>query len=83
MICAQFILAEGVQYVAAAASQPADLSQCQAVVLTGQETGAMTLTAFPTEADAMTAFVWGFSTVVVSYVTAWGCGAVINFLNRR
>lgn len=83
MICAEFVLSNGVQFVAAAASQPADLSQCQAVVLTGQETGAMTLTAFPTEADAMTAFVWGFSLVLISYVTAWGCGAVINLIGRK
>ena len=37
----------------------------------------------PSATDIGTVFAWGFSLVLVSYLTAWGLGAVLNFLKRN
>lgn len=85
MICAQLIDPGNgaVSYFTVAPTQPADVSQCQAVILTGTDTGALSTFAIPTPADAATAWGWGFSLVVGSYAIGWAVGAVVNFINRR
>lgn len=81
MICAQFVtLTDGTQVLSPTAVQPADLSTCAAVVLTGQETGAVALTAFPSQTDAAAAVAFGITLVVVCYAAARGAGAVVNFI---
>jgi hypothetical protein len=37
----------------------------------------------PSATDIGTVFAWGFSLVLVSYLTAWGLGTVLNFLKRN
>ena len=78
MICAEFVSGN----LQASAIQPADLSTCAVVLVTGSELSALTGVMFPAPADASPVFAWGFSLVVVSYMFAWGCGAVLNFIRE-
>lgn len=39
--------------------------------------------AFLTQADYATLFQLGISLPIIGYLTAWGFGAVINFINSR
>lgn len=82
MICARWVQTEAGQVLAPMAQQPADLSGCEAVLLTGPDTGVMSVFAFPAPADAAAAWGWGFSLVVGSYLVGWSVGAVVNFLKR-
>jgi hypothetical protein len=83
MICADLVTVDGVQVIAPAASQPADLGTCAVVLVPGAELSALSGISFPSPADAATAWAWGFSLVVGSYVIAWAAGAVVNFVNRN
>lgn len=84
MICAEFFTTEAGQVVLRpTATQPVDLSTCPVVLLSGADSGALSLFTFPTPTDASTAWVWGFSLVVVSFLAAWGAGAVVNMIHRR
>lgn len=84
MICAEFVSdAASAVSLRPTAVQPADLSTCAAVVLTGTDSGALTTFAIPLPADAATAWALGFSLVVGSYIMGWACGAVVNFINSR
>lgn len=85
MICAQLIdPGNGAPaYFAPAPSQPADFSACQAVILTGADTGTLSIFSFPTPADAATAWGWGFTLVVGAYAIGWSVGAVVNFINKH
>lgn len=38
---------------------------------------------YPTAEQASTAYVWGFSVVVVAYLAGWGVGAVLNTIKRN
>jgi fructose-specific phosphotransferase system IIC component len=69
--------------IVAAAVQPADLSTCAVVLVTGSELSALTGVAFPAPADASEVWAWGFSLVVVSYMFAWGVGTVVNFIKTH
>lgn len=83
MICAEFVTTEAGQVVRPTPIQPVDLSTCPVVLLSGADSGALSLFTFPTPADASAAWVWGFSLVVVSFLAAWGAGAVVNMIHRR
>ena len=65
----------------AAASQPADVYGCGAVILTGTDTSALSLFAFPATDDAAAVWFIGFSMVVISWLLAKGVGIVVNFLD--
>ncbi len=83
MICAEFVTdAAGQVTLRPTAVQPLDLSACQAVLATGADSGAISLFSYPSPDQAAAAWVLGFSLVIVSFVTAWGVGAVINLINR-
>lgn len=79
MICA-FIDASG--QVLASGTQPADMSSCAVVLVTGAELGSLTAFAVPTPAQFATVWAWGFSLVVGSYLMSWAVGAVVNFLRK-
>jgi len=81
VICGQ--LAPDGFTVQVVAPQPADVSACALVLVSGPEAGMFQGIAFPTNTDAATAWVWGFSLVVVSYMFAWAVGAVVNFINGK
>ena len=85
MICAELLAADanGIQAVAAAASQPADVTTCTLVLTSPAELSTLNGLAFPTPADAATAWAFGISCVVGSYATSWGVGAVLRFINSR
>ena len=77
MICAQPD-ASGV--ITATTTQPADLSGCAVVLITGSELSAVNGIAFPSPADFGTAWAFGFTLVVSSYVIGWAAGAVLRFI---
>jgi hypothetical protein len=77
MICAQ-VNPDG--SIASAAVQPADLSTCAVVLVTGSELSAVTGISFPSPADFGTAWAFGFTLVVSSYVIGWAAGAVLRFI---
>ena len=85
MICAEVVDqgASAPVVFSPAASQPADVSTCSAVVLTGADTGALATFAFPSADDAGQAWSLGFVLVVSSYVIGWGPGAILRFFNSR
>lgn len=84
MICAELVPTEsGPQLVAVASVQPADMSTCPAVLVTGAEVLSISSISFPSPADMGTAWGFGFSTVVGSYLIAWSVGAVLNFLQKK
>ena len=69
--------------VVVAAVQPADLSTCAVVLVTGSELSALSGVSFPAPGDASLVWVWGFSLVVVSYLFAWAVGAVVNSIKEH
>ena len=81
MICAQIgsPIADGSSPISAAVNQPADLSTCAVVLVTGQELSALTGVAFPSPTDFGTVWAFGFFLVVGSYVVSWGAGTVLRF----
>jgi hypothetical protein len=79
VICADFSTGT----LAPLSPQPADLSTCAVVLVTGSELSALSGVSFPAPADAGEVWAWGFSLVVVSYMFAWGTGAVINFIKEH
>ncbi|MFN3812174.1 MAG: hypothetical protein ACK4S6_16335 [Roseateles asaccharophilus] len=84
MICAEVVTdSNGQQWLRPTAQQPADLSACQAVLLTGADTGALSLFTYPTPDQAATAWAAGFSMVVTCWLVAWGVGAVVSVINRN
>lgn len=80
MICA-FIDASG--QVLANGTQPADMSACSVVLVTGAELGSLTAFAVPTPTEFAAAWAWGFASVVAVYLMGWAVGAVVNFLRRN
>lgn len=62
------------------AVQPADLSTCAVVLVTGSELSAVTGISFPAPADFATVWAMGFSLVVSSYIIGWGAGSVLRFI---
>lgn len=80
MICAS-IDSQG--FVLSASTQPADMSACSVVLVTGAELGSLTAFAVPTPSQFAAAWGWGFSLVVGTYVIAWGIGSVLRFLSQR
>jgi hypothetical protein len=80
VICAQYIDSNGVAVLSPIVPQPADLSQCAAVVLTGEEMGVVSLTSFPALADVATAYAGGLTLVVGPWLVARACGAVVNII---
>lgn len=85
MICAELapIADSSASAVITAPTQPADLSECAVILITGQDYGALHTFTIPAPTDAATAWGLGFSLVVTSYLMAWGCGAVLNFIKRN
>lgn len=79
MICAA-VSPTGV--ITAMPVQPADLSGCGVVLVTGSELSAVTGIAFPSPADFGTAWGMGFSLVVGTFIIAWGAGAVLRMFSR-
>lgn len=80
MICAQFA-PDGVTVVGVV-PQPADVTACQLVLVQGADSSLLSAISFPTTADAATAWWWGFSLVVLSYLFGFGVGAVVNFIKK-
>lgn len=85
MICAEFVeaSASGVVVLSPAASSPADVSSCAAVVLTGADSATLSALGFPSSTDAGIAWAWGFSLVVGSYCFAWAAGAILNMVSHK
>lgn len=77
MICAQPD-ASGV--VTSTATQPADMATCAVVLITGSELSAVNGIAFPSPTDFGTAWAFGFTLVVGSYLIGWAAGAVLRFV---
>ena len=77
MICA---LPDGSGVITAAPVQPADMSTCAVVLITGDELGAISGITFPTPADFGAAWGVGFTLVVGAYLCGWGAGAVLRFV---
>ena len=80
MICAA---PDGSGAVVVAPVQPIDPSTCAVVLVTGSELSALTGVSFPAPADAAEVWAWGFSLVVISYMFAWGVGAVVNSIKNH
>lgn len=78
MICADVDPATGA--VSAASVQPADLSTCAVVLVTGSELSAVTGISFPSPADFSSAWGVGFVLVVGCYLIGWSAGAVLRFI---
>jgi hypothetical protein len=85
VICAELapIAESSASAVITAPTQPADLSECAVVLITGQDFSVLHSFTLPAPTDAMAAWGLGFSLVVTSYLAAWGCGAVLNFIKRN
>ncbi|WP_101488778.1 hypothetical protein [Variovorax sp. RO1] len=81
MICAQELpaLADGTKPLAITAAQPADLSTCSYLLVSGSEIAIASGFTVPSPADFGTAWVWGFSLVVGTYMLSYGAGAVLRF----
>lgn len=77
MICAEFS-ASGP--VVASAVQPADVSTCALILVSGSDLDAIRSIAPPTPADFAGAFGLGFGLVVMSYLIAWPVGTLLRFL---
>lgn len=75
MICAEF---DAGGSLIASPIQPADLSTCAAVLITGSELSAVNGIAFPSPADFGAAWALGFTLVVSSFVIGWAPGAVLR-----
>ena len=82
MICADQVTISGVVTFSPSASQPADVYGCAAVILTGTDTSALSIFAFPTTPDAAGVWFIGFSMVVISWLLAKAVGIVLNFLDH-
>lgn len=80
MICAEF---DNAGFLVASSFQPADIAGCPVLLVTGQERDALMGFSFPAPADFGTAWAWGFSLVVGSYLIGWAAGVVLRFLNLR
>lgn len=82
MICAQALppLADGTHPLAVTASQPADLSTCAYVLVSGPEIAIASGLTVPSPADFAAAWGWGFTAVLGSYLLAWGAGTVLRFV---
>lgn len=78
MICAGFDATTGA--VVTVSPQPADLSTCAVVLIPGSEVSAISGISIPTPADFGTAWAFGFSLVVGSYLIGWAVGAVLRFV---
>ena len=78
MICAEFD-ANGV--LKASSVQPADFAGCSVLLVTGQERDALMGFSFPSPTDFGTAWAWGFSLVVGSYLIGWAAGVVLRCLS--
>lgn len=84
MICATLAAQpDGTLLLSQVAQPPLVLTECAALVLQGADYPLFSLLQFPTVADAQTAFMWGFGTVLVSYLAGWGVGAVLRVLTRK
>jgi hypothetical protein len=83
MICAELVTVSGVQVVSPAASQPADVSTCSAVVLVGSDTQQLQAFAFPSAPEAAAAWGLGFTVVFGTFLASWGAGAIVNMFNGR
>jgi hypothetical protein len=85
MICAQAgaALPDGSMPITATAVQPADMSTCAVVLITGSELSAVTGISFPSPTDFGAAWACGFSLVVMAYLAGWGPGVVLRFLGRK
>lgn len=77
MICAEFNTSG---QLVATVVQPADLSTCATVLITGSELSAVTGISFPSPADFGAAWGAGFTLVVGSYLIGWAAGAVLRFV---
>jgi hypothetical protein len=73
---------DGIPIFSPAASQPLDFSACDAVILTGADSGALAVYTFPAAVDAGTAWFISFSLVVFCYLAAKPVGMVVNFIDR-
>lgn len=62
--------------------QPADMSTCAVVLVTGAELGSLTAFAVPTPAEFATVWAWGFTSVVGTYLLGWAVGTVVNFIRK-
>lgn len=82
MICADQVTVGGVSTFSPSASQPAEMSGCYAVILTGTDTSALSIFAFPPAADLGQIWVIGFSMVLTSYLLAKAVGMVVNFIDH-
>ena len=82
MICAQALpaLPDGSQPVGITPAQPSDLSTCSYLLVSGSEIAIARGFMVPTAADFGTAWFWGFSLVVGTFVISWGAGAVLRFI---
>ncbi|MEW6706475.1 MAG: hypothetical protein AB1430_16635 [Pseudomonadota bacterium] len=85
MICAEVIpaSASAPATFSPVASQPLDMTACEAVILTGQDAGIAALFSFPSATDLGTAFGVGFTLVVSGYLIGWAVGSVLNFIERN
>lgn len=83
MICAELVTIGAVPVWSPTASQPADMSTCAAVVMVGTDTSALSVFAFPEPALAAQAWSYGAVCVVLSYLLAWGVGAVLSMLDSK
>jgi hypothetical protein len=79
VICAEF---DNAGYLVVSQFQPVDMAGCPVLLVTGQERDALMGFSFPSPADFSTAWAWGFSLVVGSYLIGWAAGAVLRFFNR-
>lgn len=83
MLCAEFVMTDAGAVLRPTPVQPADVTGCPVVVMQGSDTALLSVFKTPTPTDFASAWVWGFSLVVGSFVIAWGAGAVVNFVNNR
>lgn len=77
MICAQ---PDANGAIVVTPAQPADLSGCPVVLITGSELSAVTGIAFPAPADFAAAWSVGFTLVVSSFVIGWYVGVLLRFM---
>lgn len=82
MICAETLAAnpDGSLPVAVTPTQPADLSTCAVVLVSGSELSAVTGISFPSPVDFGAAWSVGFTLVVGSYIVGWAVGTLLRFI---
>ena len=68
--------------VVAVPTQPIDFSGCGVILVTGEEYASLTKIIAPSASDFATAWVWGFSLVVGTFLISWSVGCVVHMFRR-